>query len=104
MTDKIKYARCKQGHHLLKNCCNPLHNLCWDPTVTAHNIQQHIQLQASNGERATTKDKPQFTALHLLAANLSVTGDMIATYLNIATDVAIMQDNIGKTSNALLDS
>ena len=55
--------------------------------------------------RARTKDKPRFTPLHLLAANPSVTGEMITAYLsNTSPDVALLQDNLGMTPLHMLCS
>ena len=54
--------------------------------------------------RARTRDRPQFTPLHLLVANPSVTSQMIFTYLQLAPDVATMQDNIGGTPLHMLCS
>ena len=88
----------------IRNRYNPLHNLCWDPSVNATNIQQYIQQHHNNDERARTNDKPQFTPLHILAANPSAAGDMITTYLQLAPDVAVMQDNKGKTPLHMLCS
>ena len=88
----------------LRNRYNPLHSLCWDTSVTAEAISDHIQKPHENEERARTNDKPLFTALHLLAANPSVTAKMITTYLQLAPDVAIMQDNIGQTPLHILCS
>ena len=42
-------------------------------------------------------DKLQFTALHLLCANPSFTGDMITAYLELALDAALMLNNIKQT-------
>ena len=80
----------------LRNRYNPLHSLCWDPSITADSIQQYIQEHHDNKERARINDRPQFTPLHLLAANPSATGDMITAYLQLAPDVATIQDNFGK--------
>ena len=91
-------------HNLFTNRYNPLHNLCWDPSVTADDIQQYIQQHHNNHERARTNDKPKFTPLHLLTANPSVASDMISVYLRLAPDVATMQDNIGKTALHMLCS
>ena len=58
---------------------SPLYQLCWDLSVTANNIKKHHY----DKDRTKTKDKPQFTPFYpLLAANPSVTGDMITTYLH----------------------
>ena len=48
-------------------------------------------------ETAVTNDKPSMTALHLLAANPYVSGKMIHDYLELAPDVAVMQDDSGQT-------
>ena len=97
--DLVTDATIDQGYlQWIRNHYNTLHNLCWDSSVTANNIQQYfIQMHHDGKERARTKDKPQFTALHLLAANPSVTGDMITAYLHFAPGVATMYDNKGKT-------
>ena len=103
LTDDMKDAPDDELDQWLRNRYNPLHNLCWDPSVTAGDIQQYIQQQYiqehndDNDERARTNDKPQFTPLHLLAANPSVTGEMITAYLELAPDVAEIQDNIDQT-------
>ena len=144
---EMAYERFDDQDQWLRNRYTPLHNLCWDPSVTAHDIQQNIQQhiltdevqdlsnnrkdvkrsrkrckpfyklcckpseadiiherKTQNEEKTRTNDKPQFTPLHLLAANPSVTGDMITAYLHFAPDVAVMQDNIGKTPLHMLCS
>ena len=83
---------------------NELHNLCWDPSVSPQNIQHYIQFNSKYQARDKTSDKPQFTPLHLLAANPSVTGELILAYLQLAPDVAIMQDGIGQTPLHMLCS
>ena len=93
-TDEAKRYTTDQGYYQwLKSRYSPLHNLCWDPSVTTNNIHQYIQTHHNGEERATTKDKPQFTPLHILAVNPSVTGELITPYLQLAPDVATMQDN-----------
>ena len=84
-------------HNFLLNHYNPFHSLCWNPFVSPQEIHQYIQDHNENEERTKTIDKPEFTALHLLAANPSVTGEMITAYLQLAPDVAIEEDNIGMT-------
>ena len=88
----------------LRNRYNPLHNLCWDPSVTADNIQLYIQQHHDNEEGATTADKTQLTPLHLLAANPSVTSQLILAYLQLAPDVALTKNNIGETPLHMLCS
>ena len=93
-----------QRDRWLRDHYNFLHNLCWNPSVTASNIQQCIQQHHDGQERGRTNDLPQFTPLHLLAANPSVTGQMITAYLQLAPDVAVMQDSIGSTPLYMLCS
>ena len=102
--DSTDFNNSQQFDQWVKNRYNPLHNLCWDPSVTVSSIQQYIQQHHDNEERATTTDRPQFTPLHLLAANPSVTGEMIQAYLQLTPDVAIMQDDKGKTPLHILCS
>ena len=85
---------------------NPLHKLCLNPFVTTGSIQQCIQQNHCNeAARATTKDMPRFTPLHLLSANPSVPGQLITSYLQLlAPDIAIMEDNNGATSLHMLCS
>ena len=99
-----------QSHNYNDNIChwlwtryNSFHNLCWDPTVTADRIQEYMR-EHRDEARARTNDKPQFTPLHLLAANPSVDGEKIATYLTSAPYVAVMQDNLGMTPLHMLCS
>ena len=88
----------------LKNRYNPFHDLCWTPSVTAQDITEYIQGHDKNEETAKTKDKPQFTPLHLLVANPSVSGELIRAYLELAPEVATMKDNRGQTPLHLLCS
>ena len=104
LTNEIRVAPVCEQTQWLRNRYNPLHNLCWDPSVTVEQIEKYIQEHHGNEERATTNDKPRFTALHLLAANPSVTAKMITTYLRLVPDVATMQDNIGETPLHILCS
>ena len=99
------YTAYRDDNQWIRNRYNPLHEVCWDPSVTANNIHQYIQNHHDDGEeRATTKDKPHFIPLHLLAANPSVTGDMIVAYLQLAPDVATMRDGKDKTPLHMLCS
>ena len=88
----------------LKNRYNSLHEICWSPFVTKHAIVEYIQSHDDNEEKARTKDRPGFTPLHLLAANPSVTGELITAYLDLSPNVASMQDNLGKTPLHILCS
>ena len=104
LTDKMAKATYKEQREWPRNRYNPLHNLCCQPSPSPQAILQYIQGHSDNEVRARTNDKPQFTALHLLAANPSVTGDMITAYLQLAPDVATMQDSIGMTPLHMLCS
>ena len=126
MTDEmvVPHYFLEEQIEFLRNRYNPLHNLCWDPSVTPQAVRQYIASSRSSRccfflkrtldalafrtkedeERARTNDKPKFTALHLLAANPSANGDMITAYLQLAPDVAVMQDDIGMTPLHMLCS
>ena len=58
LTDEAKshVSHGDKFHHWLRNRYNPLHNLCWDPSVKAYNIQKYIQEHCDNKERAGTHD------------------------------------------------
>ena len=104
-TDEVKHFTTQQeNRQWIRNRYNHLHNLCWDPSVNAENVQQYIQTHHHDEERAATNDIPQFTPLHLLAVNPSITGDMITAYLRLAPDVDTMQDNKAKTPLHMLCS
>ena len=107
MTAEMAEASREEQNEWLRNRYNPLHNICCDPFSSPQAILQNIQGHNNNNNnelRARTNDKPQFTALHLLAANPSVNGDMITTYLQLAPDVAVMRDNINQTPLHMLCS
>ena len=84
---------------LFRKLRNLFHKLCCKPSEA--NI---VQERNKNEVRARSNDKPQFTPLHLLAVNPSVTSEMIMAYLQIAPDVAVMQDTLGKTPLHMLCS
>ena len=105
LTDKMKEATCDERNQWLRHRYNALHNLCCQPSISPQTIQQYIQDHNDNKEeRARTKDRPGFTALHLLAANPFVNGAMVTAYLQLAPDVAVMQDNLGQTPLHMLCS
>ena len=104
LTDSMAKASKKEQIQWLQHRYNPLHHLCCNPAVSAQEIKQYIQQHQDKEEIAKTDDKPELTALHLLAANPSLKGDMITTYLKLAPGVAVMQDNLGMTPLHLLCS
>ena len=57
ITDEAKgFTTHQEFDQWLRNCHNPLHNVCWDPSITANNVQQYIQTHHNDEERATTKE------------------------------------------------
>ena len=66
LNDEMKNATFDQKVYWIRNRYNPLHNLCYDQSVTADDIHQYIQQHHDGDERAPTKDKPQTTNHNLL--------------------------------------
>lgn len=83
---------------------NAFQKLCSSASVSSKEIREYISEHNGNEEIASVNDVSKMTALHVLAANPHVTGEMIDTYLELIPDAITAQDIYGKTAIHLLCS